>query len=250
MNCFKNRLGFIFLFVRTNQSNTIMRHILLVATFIFAFTGQLFAKNYGLALFNDRGQKFKVYINGAIQNSTFMSEVKICCFADERVEVKVEFENGKTTTGTIFLRKGFIEHDYVSNTKMEFDHYERIPDEYAARTTPILLSKEPVKSAAPKPPCTTPKPNAEFFDFFRHLKEHEGFDNERLAEAQIAVIGTCFTSRQVEICMHTFTYEETRLVFAKFAYDYVYDKANFSVVKEAFLEPQSSIEFDKFLLKK
>lgn len=81
----------------------------------------------------------------------------------------------------------------------------------------------------------------------KHFKEHNGFDSEKLREAEMAAGGDCFTSKQIRIILSGFTYESTRIEFAKFAYDYVYDKSDFAAVKEGLHNASSWDEVEEYI---
>jgi hypothetical protein len=206
-------------------------------------------KNYGILFYNHDGNKFKVYTNGVLQNKDFSADVKICCFPDEMVKIKIEFEDKSYVDGTIFMRKGYIEHTRVSKAGMEHDHYEHIPESLAEVTKPTVMEMEKPETVPARPPrtCSEPTSNVDFFHFYSHLKEHVGFDSERLKEAQDAVTGGCFTSKQVKITMSGFRYEETKLAFAKYAFNYVYDRDKYGMVKGGLDTDEAQKELDRYI---
>jgi hypothetical protein len=197
--------------------------------------GTVAAKSSGVVLFSDKGLKFKVYANGSLQNANYMSEVRICCFPDEKLTVKVEFEDNTNLEGTIFFFFFYFEHDRVTRKRIEFDSYERMGAELKNVTTVSVLNKEDNRVKVKKEPktCGAPKSNPEFYDFFLKLKNMPGFDDEKLVEAKTAISLECFTAKQVKVTMTGFEKESTKLAFAKFAYDYVYDRSAYSVVSSS-----------------
>lgn len=227
-----------------------LRNSLLFIAFIFLFATNVTAKNnYGIVLYNDHGKKFKVYTNGELQNKDFMTEVAICCFPVESVKVKIEFENSKTVEGTIFIRINHMEYDYVSESGIEFDHYERISGANKNNRTPKVISEKSVAgtSTVKREPCAKPKSHAAFYDFYNSLLKHDDFDDVKLTEAKIAIFTECFTAKQVNITMSTFQNESTKLAFAKYAYEFVFDKSNYAIVRERLTEPANLVSFDKFM---
>ncbi len=227
-----------------------LRNTLLFIAFLFLFAANVSAKkNYGIVFYNDHGKKFKVYTNGELQNKDFMTEVSICCFPVEAVKVKIEFENDKKVEGTIYIRANHTEYDYVSESGIEFDHYERIPAANRNNITPKVIGETNIagSSNVKKEPCTQAKSHAAFYDFYNSLIKHDDFDDVKLSEAKIAIFAECFTSKQVNITMSTFQNESTKLAFAKYAYDYVVDKSKYAVVRERLTEPANLVAFDKFM---
>lgn len=230
-----------------------MRNFLLIAGFFFLFISNISAKkNCGIYLFNHEGKKFKAYTNGALQNNDYKTDVKICCFMDEKVNLRIEFEDKSEVKGTIYLRQGYIEHTRVSKSGMAHDHYERVPEKLNEVTTPTVLAipvKDPATATVPKAkPCDKPMSNTDFYEFINHLKrKHNGFDSEKLQEAKNAVTANCFTSKQVKVTMTGFSYDNARLEFAKYAYSYVSDRDAYEIVKQGFLNEESGEELDQYI---
>ena len=98
--------------------------------------------------------------------------------------------------------------------------------------------------------CTEPATNPSFFEFFKHLKKHTGFDSEKLREAKMAATSSCFTSKQIKITMTAFTYDATRIEFAKFAYKYVYDPAAYAEIKGGFINDDSWPQVEEYIKNK
>jgi hypothetical protein len=226
-----------------------LRNMLLWVAFFFLLAGKTTAKNCGIVFYNDHAKKFKVYANGVLQNEQYKSQVEICCFPSEELKVKVEFENSKSVEGTIFLRENHMEYDYVSESGIEFDHYERVPKDLKKTNEPKLLNETeaPKPSLAKKSTCGTPRSYGSFYEFYNHLLRHGSFDDEKLIEAKSAISAECFTSKQVNITMSAFTGESAKLAFAKYAYDYVTDKSAYSIVRDRLTETPALVEFDRFI---
>jgi hypothetical protein len=91
----------------------------------------------------------------------------------------------------------------------------------------------------PRSTCTEHASNVTFYEFMKHMKQHNGFDSEKLREAKQAAGLECFTSKQIAAITSGFIYDETRIDFAKFAYKYAFDKANYAQLKESFLSEDS-----------
>lgn len=78
--------------------------------------------------------------------------------------------------------------------------------------------------------------------------QHESFDNTKLLIAQQALRGGYLIYTQdVKSIMNQFTFEKTRLEFAKFAYAYTYDHQNYFQVNDAFQFSSSVRELNQFL---
>lgn len=97
------------------------------------------------------------------------------------------------------------------------------------------------------PPCVV-SPN----DFLQIKKsiEKESFNNTKLTLAkQIARAKQCFTVNQIKEITVLFDFDETRLEFAEFAWDYTLDRENYHQVADAFSFNQTREKLMKFLEK-
>ena len=72
------------------------------------------------------------------------------------------------------------------------------------------------------------------FDQFKQSLRKESFDETRLRIAKQFVSNNYFNAAQVKELVGLFSFEESRLEIAKYAYDYTVDKGNYFVVSDAF----------------
>ncbi|MFZ1307020.1 MAG: DUF4476 domain-containing protein, partial [Ferruginibacter sp.] len=72
---------------------------------------------------------------------------------------------------------------------------------------------------------------------FQQLKQsigNESFDNTRLKVAKQFIATNYFTTAQVKELVLLFSFENSRLDIAKYAYDYTVDKGNYFLINDAF----------------
>jgi hypothetical protein len=81
--------------------------------------------------------------------------------------------------------------------------------------------------------CPWPMDQAAFSNAQRTIAA-QSFEENRLQVAKQVFSTNCLTSAQVAQIMETFTFEDSRLDFAKFAYGYTFDLGNYFVVNNAF----------------
>lgn len=77
--------------------------------------------------------------------------------------------------------------------------------------------------------------------------ESKTFEDSKLTMAKQYAKSNCLKAAHVKAMMATFDFEETKLEFAKFAYDYTYDKGNFYQVNDAFDFEMTIDELNEFL---
>lgn len=85
---------------------------------------------------------------------------------------------------------------------------------------------------------------------FQKAKEtikSKAFEDSKLTIAKQIASNNCLLARQVKEIMQLFSYETTRLEFAKFAYRYTYDIGNYYLVNDAFQYESSIEELNRFL---
>ena len=90
-------------------------------------------------------------------------------------------------------------------------------------------------------------------DEFEHLKrmiQRTSFESTQLQIAKQAVRDNNVSAAQVRDLMMLFSFESTKVEFAKYAYDSVVDKNRFYIIYDAFTFSSSIDEMERFLQKK
>ncbi|MEI6898588.1 MAG: DUF4476 domain-containing protein, partial [Bacteroidota bacterium] len=88
--------------------------------------------------------------------------------------------------------------------------------------------------------CPYPISDLDFADVKRSI-ESKSFEDSKLTIAKEVTSANCLFAREVKEIMLLFSFEATRLTFAKFPYKYTFDKGNYYKVNDAF-EFESSID--------
>lgn len=239
-----------------------MKRILLPLLLLLTLTSR--AQTCGLLLFAEDGQKFKVSTNGTARNTTSQSEVKLVGFPSDIVKVHLEFDDKSTLDRTMYLRMGVIEHHRLSRAangtwRVSFESDEEIPQPFMNTTVVTLINHlgGPSTGSPGQPtattiitsrntPCGLPLSDRSCYEFYGHLKGLT-FDNNRVQTAKDAVRRDCFSSSQIKMLLGAFTYESSRLEFAKYAYDFVYDRGVYAIVREGFTNSLSGDELMQYV---
>lgn len=90
-------------------------------------------------------------------------------------------------------------------------------------------------------------PDAASFSMMIQQISSQPFEDNRLQVAQQIVMSNRVTSAQVTDIMRLFSFESTRLQFAKFAYGYVIDPNSFFMVNNAFSFSSSVDDLHRFI---
>lgn len=103
-----------------------------------------------------------------------------------------------------------------------------------------VTSNPPSSQVSPKPAIKCTVSNTEFESIKKNISS-KSFENSKLTVAKQISDSKCLTSSQVRDIMKLFSFEQTRLDFAKYAYKNVIDKDNYYQVNDAF-QFENSIE--------
>ena len=94
--------------------------------------------------------------------------------------------------------------------------------------------------------CTMPMSDSEFSEAKASI-ESKGFEESKMTLARQIGDGHCFSTAQVKGIMGLFGFEETKLEFAKYAYDRTHDIGNYYKVNDAFSFESSIDELNKYI---
>ncbi len=88
--------------------------------------------------------------------------------------------------------------------------------------------------------------NTEFADVKKSI-EAKSFEDTKMTLAKQMASDRCFTVDQVKGILALFSYEDTKLEFAKFAYERTYDIDNYYKVNDAFTYESSTEELNEYI---
>jgi len=94
--------------------------------------------------------------------------------------------------------------------------------------------------------CNWPMSEADFSAAKNSIRSKD-FEDSKLTIAKQVVSSNCIFASQVREVMMMFDFEDTKLQFAKFAYDYTYDINNYFKVNDAFDFEISIDELNRYI---
>jgi hypothetical protein len=165
---------------------------------------------------------------------------------DVNLDMNVNESSTKTTTTTRTTTSGT-----TAPTK---------PSTAVKPTTPT----KPAPAPAPKPKpeireevvvvgavagCTIPMSSSDFTKAKTTIAG-KTFEDQKLSTAKTIAKANCLSAEQIKDLCNTFTFEDSKLEFAKYAYDYCSDKGNYYLINEVFKFSSSSDELDEFISSK
>jgi hypothetical protein len=116
-------------------------------------------------------------------------------------------------------------------------------------TQPVVITPQP---ANPLPGYTgavgCPYPmSPNDFEALKGTISSKSFDDSRLPIAKQAIASNCLLSSQVREIMMLFSFEDSKLELAKYAYGYTYDLGNYFKVNDAFTFETSIDELNQYI---
>lgn len=125
---------------------------------------------------------------------------------------------------------------------------------YSTTTTTTVVSGNAGNSSPPEylpgyhgpVGCPVPMPAREFQQAKTTINS-KPFESGKIIIAKQVAGSNCLFSSQVKEVMDLFSFEGTKIEFAKFAYGHTYDKGNYFMVNDAFDFDSSVNELNKFL---
>ncbi|CAN5625982.1 hypothetical protein BH11BAC1_BH11BAC1_25820 [soil metagenome] len=94
--------------------------------------------------------------------------------------------------------------------------------------------------------CPVPMSRGDF-DSFKGSLSSKSFEDSKMTLAKQVLNNNCLTSTQVREVMGLFSFEQTKLDFAKYAYGHTYDLGNFYKVNDAFGFESSIDELNTYI---
>lgn len=120
------------------------------------------------------------------------------------------------------------------------------PQPVVQPTRPAPKEEVVVVTQAPAGGCIRQMDTASFAKAKKSISD-KGFDDTRLTIAKQVTKANCMTCEQIaEICQ-VFSFEETKLDYAKFAYDHCFDPNNYYTVNDVFSFESSMEELTKYV---
>jgi hypothetical protein len=156
-------------------------------------------------------------------------------------------------SGVIDIRINAGEDNFGMNISID-DRSQRQSTTISSQTmvTEVQQDYEVVEHHQPAPApvksdgCDYPMSDTEF-DRAKESISSKSFEDSKMSIARQITRGNCLTALQVKGIMQLFSFEDSRLEFAKFAYKYTYDKRNYYLVNDAFQFEMTIDELDEFL---
>lgn len=244
------------------------------------------AQGANAVIFSENGEKFTVYINEIIQNIKPENSVKIINMSAPQYKMKIVFEDVRLgeTSFYLFLEAGMERTFSLSkNTKGKYvmrfisavpitvgpvpiatqQYQDTIKqtkviniDTLDVEINPNVNIAQSNNNIAERPVylpgytgpigCERPISNQAFLELKNNIAA-KSFEETKLTAAKQVLVNQCLLTSQVKELAKLFTFEETKLDFAKYAYSYTYDIANYYKINDVFTFESSVEELNAYI---
>lgn len=147
----------------------------------------------------------------------------------------------------------------MDNMEMESQDVQMTTTTKTTSTKTTSTQSPPRPAANPTPPsqpqpqpvagtggCILPMSSSQFQQAKSSI-DGRSFEEDKLTVARQATKANCLNTAQIKEIMGLFSFEETKLTYAKYAYDYCTDKGNYYLLKDAFSFDSSASELSEFI---
>ena len=242
---------------------THMRFFLL---FLLAGLGYSTFAQLTVIVFAPKGEKFTLYISGVSQNSEPASRVEANNPGGPTFKIKVTFADASMPeiSKTVFNKPGstmyykiganpkgaFVLESTTSEWMDDGVVKEKVtptppPAENKSKTEKEKGKNEPDKSPNSKG-CDNPMSEADFNAQLVGISARP-FDPIKLSAAKKMAETHCLLVSQVKMVMYVFDSESSRLSFAKYAYDFTYNRGEYSEVNDALHSEKSKNDLTRYI---
>ena len=94
--------------------------------------------------------------------------------------------------------------------------------------------------------CMSPMAGSQFSSAKESVNS-KSFEDSKMTVAKQITKANCLSCNQIKEMMSLFSFEESKLSYAKFAYDYCYNKADYYTINDAFSFESSIDELNKYI---
>jgi hypothetical protein len=238
-----------------------MKKIFLQFIIAISFLSGIMAQDFGKVVIRNGANtnpKFIASLNGIRLNNDYNTTVSFNYLDEQKYRIKI-LQAGSTQVLSFVLAS---EPNYISKyilNKDNYGNYSLILESKSLLvsedvvTTPTTVVNIPTNTVVVVPvatvattytySCMTPE------DFGNRLSaiKKESFDKDKLVRCKDVFADEYFSSQQVSDVMKTFSFEDHKVSFAKWAYKNTIDKKNFYKVNDNLSFSSSKNELSKFI---
>ncbi len=169
---------------------------------------------------------------------------------DEQMKLDIGIGDMKVGIDVKIIDGGFGSSTTVRSTETT-TVTTTVSEPQQTRTAPTERYSEPVPAAEPtvrEVPTCSPMAGGDFADAKRTITS-KSFEDSKMTTAKQVLKSSCMSTDQIKDVMGLFSFEESKLTFAKEAYDRCSDKQNFWKLNDAFTFESSIDDLNNYIEK-
>lgn len=149
---------------------------------------------------------------------------------------------GLDNGGTTYSSTSSTVTSSSSSSSSSYNHHPGRHDGHANTTQNAQTATAPATASG----CSAAMSTASYNQLKKSVEE-KPFSDTKMSTAKIATKNSCLSAEQIKGICSLFSMDDDRLAYAKYAYNYCVDKANFYRVSEVFSFSSTTDELNKFL---
>lgn len=218
-------------------------------------------KESSLVITSQNFERFWLYINDQLQNEQATESIAVRGLRPGTYDVRLQMNDRELNTrltlraenynylieyaphgSKIFLKS--VNFNILAKMSINYQPYE-MPQNGHHPQQPHHPNV-PGNSQTPPPPLCS----AEKISQIKNTISAESFEPNKLDIAKQATYNKLFTVNQITEIARLFSFEDNKLDYLKFAFDFCFDKQNYYLVNEVLTYSSSKEDLNKFLLSK
>jgi hypothetical protein len=218
--------------------------------FFFTLFAQLsFSQSRVWSFFSEDGEAFFLYINNKLQNRVPVNSIQVDGLILKNYMVKVEFKDITLRDVEVELRSKregeTVWTIYKESMNYEIDLYEKVKKGMYTKPEPLpqIADYQDYKG---KVGCPQPIKDDKVEEMLHGFGEFSMSD-QRMETMRTFIKNNCVTVDQLKKMMSTLDFEDNKLVVAKFAYSYIFDRNNYYLLHSLFDYPYSVEDLNNYL---
>lgn len=263
-----------------------MKKIFLLSLFISCFSNQLFSHQNNLRIFTEWGERFTLFINGYRYNPYPENNVRINNLDNPNYQLKIVFHDrfNQEVFANIYLPSPNTEYTFllsrreglyrvIEQRRVCLNYTPPPPCEnrnfpsnnnwnnpynpsrwnenqnhyYQEYNNPSHNSYPPIPSSPSQPTqCLSPVPAMEFSSAL-NLIASQSFDRRRMIIAKQVIENNYFNAAQVREMVLLFSFDDSKLEIAQYAYARTVDKENYYKVMSTFTFDSTMEKLHRFI---
>jgi hypothetical protein len=263
-----------------------MKTITFLIPCIILFTKIAFTQiNANAVIFAEKGERFAVILNGVRQNQDYQTNVKLSDLNAEFYKLKILFQNpaAKPVNLNLYVKRGFeITYNLKRNSKGKYVLRFTSEVPLMAPKPPVVANPSNTPSGTninngnqinvpvnvnvnvggiqvvtPVPPVSVSNGNVPVnngmpmtntdFQSAKQTIAGKNFEDSKLQVAKQIASSNNLLASQIKEILQLFSFETSRLDFAKFAYNSCINKGNYFEVNQAFSFDSSVEDLNQFI---